>query len=43
VEAATDLGAQGTKFRPYSIPTLSLFYIGKFFGRLFGHLFGRRH
>jgi hypothetical protein len=28
---------QGTKFRPYSITTLILFYIGKFFGRLFGH------
>jgi len=36
VEAATDLGTERTKFRPYSITTLIFFYIGKFFGRLFG-------
>ncbi len=39
MEAATDLGAEGTKSRPYSITTLIFFYIG----RLFGRLFGRRH
>jgi hypothetical protein len=35
VETTADLGAQGTKFRPYSIITLIFFYIGKFFGLLF--------
>ena len=29
---------KGTKFRPYSITTLFVFYVGKFFGKLF-----RRH
>ena len=32
----SDLGAEGTKFRPNSITTLIFFYIGRFFGRLFG-------
>ena len=35
METRSYLGAEDSNFRPYSITTLILFYIGKFFGWLF--------